>query len=105
MGLGARGGVIVFPEGTKLPNFPLKTPILPEKLHDYSVGHVFLGHYVDSLGQKYGGESLTVEVDGTFGETVFELARHFAMTYHLESLIVKDISEDKVYIVESKYKN
>ena len=97
--------MIVFPEGAELPDFPEATPILPEKIQNYSVGHAFHGHYVDSLGQKYGVESLTVEVDGTFFETVLELARHFATTYLQESLIVKDISEDTVYLVKSEYKN
>ena len=99
VGLGAQGGVIVFPEGAELPDFPKETPIIPEKIQDYSVGHAFHGSHVDSYSQKFGVESLTVEVDGTFTETVFELAKHFAQKYHLESLIVKDISEDTVYLV------
>ena len=97
----AQGGVIVFPEGAVLPGFPEETPILPKIITDYSVGLTFHGHYIDSRDHDYGKESLTVEIDGTFPETVFELAEHLAQKYHLENLIVKDVSDEKIYLVES----
>ena len=102
-GLGCQGGVIIFPTNTEVVDFPLEIPqahyLVNHSISDLLIGHIFQGMYVDSDGNVYNKESLTVEVDGEFFESVFGLAQELAQMIYLKNVIVKDLSENEIYIL------
>ncbi len=88
-----RGGVITFPADCN----PIELP--EEFIGAYSVGHAFKGKYVGERGEVYDEASLSIEVNGLSSMSLIQLAEQMAETLHLESALVKDLNNGKIFLV------
>ena len=63
----------------------------------YVVGNAFRGAYAGDGGERYGGASVTVEVDGLSSEALLRLAEMTARVFGQETVLVKDLNADRIY--------
>lgn len=100
-----RGGVIVF-----------STDVKDTMLHDimnyfnakggecigaYSVGNFFIGKYVGDNGEMYNEKSLSVEINGLSSKSLLNVAEMIAREFKQETVLVKDLSKNKIYLADS----
>ena len=103
-----RGGIIVFPAVSN------SMPILVSKFYsnvkqvitdldfigEYAVGHHFKGRYVGNKGDIFDDNSLSVEINRLSSASLLKVAEMLAHELMLETVIVKDLNNNKIYIAE-----
>lgn len=68
----------------------------------YSVGNFFKGKYVGDNGEEYSEKSLSIEVNGLSSKSFLIFAEMLADAFMQEIVLVKDLSKNKIYLVDSK---
>lgn len=94
------GGVIVFRSKNHpvFDNVEAVTRIADEVLaQKFKIGHAFQGSYVDSAGETYNGNSITIEIDGLSSFGLLSAAEIFAYKLHQSAIIVKDLNTMRIY--------
>lgn len=104
-----QGGVITFSTGA---NAETSSDVfidkVNQKLNDLedggicSIGNAFKGKYVDEKGKMYDEKSISVEVNGLSSKSLVKLAELLAETFRQETLLVKDLNNDKIFLVETE---
>jgi len=101
-----QGGVITFSTGTDTEmSSEAFTDKVSQKLNDLedgsicSVGSAFKGKYIDEKDKMYDGESISVEVNGLSSKSLVRLAELLAETFRQETLLVKDLNNDKIFLI------
>lgn len=64
----------------------------------YSIGNSFQGKYVGDNGEEYNERSTTVEINGLSSEGLLRLAEMIARIFHQETVLVKDLNQNKIYL-------
>lgn len=67
----------------------------------YSVGNAFRGSYVGDKGERYNEKSFTIEIDGLSTKGILRLAEMIAKEFQQESVLVKDLNENKIYYADT----
>lgn len=73
-----------------------------EYIGSYSVGHFFKGRYVGDRGEMFSEKSLSVEVNGLSSKSLVNLAERIADTFRQETVLVKDLNCDKIFLVDTE---
>lgn len=71
-----------------------------EHIVTYSVGRSFTGKFVGDNGEMYDEKSLSVEVNGLSDRSLLRLAEMLADVFRQETVLVKDLSTGKIYLVD-----
>jgi hypothetical protein len=64
----------------------------------FSVGNFFNGRYVGDNGKVFDEKSMAVEVNGISSEALIYLAEQIATEFHQETVLVKDLNKNKIYL-------
>ncbi len=101
-----QGGVITFSTDANAETAPEAfIDKIKQKLNDLensgicSVGNAFKGKYIDEKGKIYDGKSISVEVNGLSSKSLVRLAELLAETFRQETLLVKDLNNDKIFLI------
>ena len=111
----SRGGLVVFStdvDTVKLNDHKLtdnikqlittfNTKRSEERIGAYSVGNFFKGKYVGENGEMYNDKSLSVDVNGISSRTLLSFAELLAKKFMQETVLVKDLSTNKIYLANS----
>lgn len=76
-----------------------------EYIGSYSVGHFFKGRYVGDSGEMFSEKSLSVEVNGLSSKSLVRLAERIADTFRQETVLVKDLNCNKIFLVDTEPSN
>lgn len=68
----------------------------------FSVGNFFRGRYVGDNGKVFDEKSLAVEVNGVSSEALIYLAELIATEFQQETVLVKDLNKNKIYLANSE---
>lgn len=71
-----------------------------EYIGAYSVGNFFGGKYVGDNGEMYSDKSVCLEVNGLSNKSLLKLAETIAKYFRQESVLVKDLNKDKIYLAD-----
>lgn len=71
-----------------------------DEIGAYSVGNAFMGKYVGDNGEEYSERSTTIEVNGLSSEGLLRLAEMIARIFHQETVLVKDLNQNKIYLAD-----
>lgn len=74
-----------------------------EYIGAYSIGNFFKGKYVGKNGDVYDDKSVCVEVDGLSSKSLLKLAETIADNFRQETLLVKDLNKNKIYLRQSTH--
>ena len=69
-----------------------------EYIGAYSIGNSFEGKYVGDNGEEYNERSVTIEINGLSSEGLLKLAEMIARIFHQETVLVKDLNTNKIYL-------
>lgn len=72
-----------------------------ESIGAYSVGNFFNGRYVGDHGEMFNEKSLAVEINGLSSESLLSIAEMIAKEFMQETVLVKDLNKNKIYIADS----
>lgn len=72
-----------------------------ESIGAYSVGNFFKGKYVGNNGKVFSDESLSIEMNGLSRESLLKMAEMIAQEFLQETVLVKDLSKNKIYLADS----
>jgi len=72
-----------------------------EKIGAYSIGNFFKGRYVGDNGEQYNERSLSVEINGISSRHLLEFAELLAKQFMQETVLVKDLNNNKIYLADS----
>lgn len=67
----------------------------------YSVSHAFRGKYQGDDGKLYDGKSVTFEINGISSESLLKLAELVAKFFGQETVLVKDLNNNKIYLADA----
>ena len=67
----------------------------------YSVGYFFKGKYIADNGKMYNEKSLSVEINGLSSKSLLTVAEMIAQEFMQETVLVKDLNKDKIYIADT----
>ena len=70
-----------------------------DKVGSFSIGNFFNGRYFDDSGNIYDENSQTLEVNGISSEGLIFLAEEICKEYQQETVLVKDINLNKIFLV------
>lgn len=76
-----------------------------EHIGAYSIGSSFRGRYVGDNGEIYDENSTTIEVNGLSSRGLLYLAEYIARTFHQETVLVKDMNKNKIYLANGLRSN
>lgn len=68
----------------------------------YSVGNFFHGKYVGDNGEMFNEKSLSLEINGLSSKSLFRLAEDIAEDFKQQTVLVKDLNNNKIFLVNSK---
>ena len=71
-----------------------------EPFYAYSVGHAFRGKYQGYDGKLYDEKSVTFEINGISSESLLKLAELVAKFFNQETVLVKDLNNNKIYLAD-----
>lgn len=113
-----KGGVVTFPADANagrmssetlaeeikqgVETFKQRSDSVEEYIGTYSVGNFFHGGYVGDNGEVYDGRSLSVAVNGLGSKSLVKLAGHIAQLLRQETVLVKDLNTEKIFLVTSE---
>ena len=72
-----------------------------EPFYAYSVGHAFRGKYQGYDGKLYDEKSVTFEINGISSESLLKLAELVAKFFNQETVLVKDLNNNKIYLADA----
>lgn len=72
-----------------------------EYIGAYSVGNFFKGKYVGDNGDMFNDKSLSIEINGLSSESLLKLAEMIAQEFMQETVLVKDLNKNKIYLADS----
>lgn len=72
-----------------------------EYIGAYSIGNSFDGKYVGDNGEEYNERSVTIEINGLSSQGLLRLAEMIARIFHQETVLVKDLNTNKIYLANS----
>ena len=70
-----------------------------ESVGAYSIGNFFHGRFVGDNGEVYDARSVSVEVNGLGSRSLLRFADFIAKRFRQESLLVKDLNTEKIFLV------
>ena len=73
-----------------------------EHIGAYSFGNFFKGKYVGDNGELYDEKSISIEVNGISSWSLVKLAEEFAKLFKQETVMVKDLNINKIFLVDDK---
>lgn len=71
----------------------------------YSVGNYFQGKYVGDNGEMYNEDSMSVTVNGLSSKGLLALAEKLATAFMQETVLVKDLNTNKIYLADGNPSN
>lgn len=71
----------------------------------FSIGNFFKGRYISDKGQVFDETSVSIEINGISSKVLIKLAEEIAREFVQETVLVKDLNAQKVYLVDPISKN
>ena len=65
------------------------------------MGHLFTGEYVSETGERYGKNSLCVELNGIKRRQLFSFAKHLALGHGLHNVLVRENERGRINLMDS----
>jgi hypothetical protein len=65
----------------------------------FSIGNFFPGSYIGDNGKFYNENSLSIEINGISSEGLIYFAEDIAKEFNQETVLVKDLNQDKIFLV------
>lgn len=72
-----------------------------EHIGAYSLGNFFNGKYVGDNGEMFNDKSVCLEINGLSSKSLLKLAEMIADRFRQETVLVKDLNRNKVYLADS----
>jgi len=72
-----------------------------DKIGAFSIGNFFLGRYIDDAGNLFDEKSMSLEINGITSNALIYLAEEIAKNFEQETVLVKDLNKNKIYLVDS----
>ena len=76
-----------------------------ETIGAYSIGNAFKGRYVGDNGGEYNERSMTIEINGLSSEALLYLGEMIARAFHQETVLIKDLNKNKIYLANGLTNN
>lgn len=67
----------------------------------YSLGNFFKGKYVGDNGEMFNDRSICLEINGLSSKSLLKLAEMIADRFRQETVLVKDLNNNKIYLADS----
>ena len=83
-------------------SYILDESVYGEQYGLYSVGNFFKGKFVGDNGEMYSEKSISIEINGLSSISLFKLSENLAKAFQQETVLVKDLNRNKIYLVDSK---
>ena len=95
------GGVILFPQNADcVPHIGKINAALSSHTHVTCViGHFLRGNYTAPNGEKYGDQSLSIELTGVTSAVLKEITLKLLQTLNQDSALIKDRNSGKIIVV------
>lgn len=78
-----------------------KTRNSGEYIGAYSLGNFFKGKYVGDNGEMFNDKSICLEINGLSSKSLLKLAEMIADRFKQETVLVKDLNKNKIYLADS----
>lgn len=72
-----------------------------EYIGAYSLGNFFKGKYVGDNGEMFNDKSICLEINGLSSKSLLKLAEMIADRFRQETVLVKDLNRNKIYLADS----
>lgn len=72
-----------------------------EYIGAYSLGNFFKGKYVGDNGEMFNDRSICLEINGLSSKSLLKLAEMIAETFKQETVLVKDLNRNKIYLADT----
>lgn len=72
-----------------------------ESIGAYSLGNFFKGKYVGDNGEMFNDNSICLEINGLSSKSLLKLAEMIADRFKQETVLVKDLNKNKIYLADS----
>jgi hypothetical protein len=72
-----------------------------EYIGAYSLGNFFKGKYVGDNGEMFNDRSICLEINGLSSKSLLKLAEMIADRFRQETVLVKDLNKNKIYLADS----
>lgn len=76
-----------------------------ETICAFSIGNAFKGRYVGDNNEVYNERSMSIEVNGLSSEGLLYLGEMIARAFHQETVLIKDLNKNKIYLANGLTKN
>ena len=73
-----------------------------EYIGAYTIGNLFTGNYIGDNGEIYSEKSSCIEVNGLSSKALIFLAEYIARVFKQETVLVKDLNKNKIFLVNPK---
>lgn len=76
-----------------------------EHISAYSLGNFFKGKYVGDKGEMFNDRSICLEINGLSSKSLLKLAEMIANEFKQETVLVKDLNKNKIYLANADETN
>lgn len=76
-----------------------------EYIGAYSLGNFFKGKYVGDNGEMFNDRSICLEINGLSSKSLLKLAEMIANEFKQETVLVKDLNKNKIYLANADETN